>query len=129
MSEIKDKLLNIYGSFKLDEARHAKPTVNTQDVDSQEEPEVKFQDRIAKKIQDLQATMEDLKIAIEKEKNAIKNGQISPINGQNKIDNWKSRLNSSEFKTQMLQQALDAYLDNQTSDNELKLKIAARKAA
>ena len=45
-----------------------------------------------------------------------------------KINSWQSRLNATMFKTQILQKALDAYLNDQSEDNELNLKIAAAKA-
>ena len=128
MSEISDKLKNIYGSFQLDEARHARPVepVDGEVVDV--EPEPSFSDTIAKKITDMQSTIEDLKQAIANEQESIKNGSIGAANGQMKIDSWQNRLNSTQYKVQMLQTALDAYLGDQSEDNELQLKIAAAKA-
>lgn len=120
---IAEELKRIFEGFEYDEARHARPVENPDAVE--DDPEPSFSDIVSKKIADMQTTIEDLKTAIENEQQEIKAGHIGSANGMAKINNWQSRLNSTLFKSQMLQKALDTYMNDQSEDNELKLKIAA----
>lgn len=126
MSTISEKLRGIFEGFEFDEARHARPIENPETPT--EEPEPSFTDYISKKITDMKTTIDELKTAIENEQQSIKTGNIGSAAGMEKINSWQSRLNATMFKTQMLQKALDAYLNDQSEDNELNLKIAAAKA-
>lgn len=123
---IAEELRRIFEGFEYDEARHARPVENPETAE--EDPEPSFADMVSKKIADIQTTIEDLKTAIENEQQEIKAGHIGSANGMAKINNWQSRLNTALYKSQMLQTALDAYMGDQSEDNELKLKIAAAKA-
>ena len=123
---IAEELKRIFEGFEYDEARHARPVENPDAVE--DDPEPSFSDIVSKKIADMQTTIEDLKTAIENEQQEIKAGHIGSANGMSKINNWQSRLNSTLFKSQMLQKALDTYMNDQSEDNEIKLKIAAAKA-
>ena len=123
---IAEELRRIFEGFEYDEARHARPVEDPETAGN--DPEPSFTDIVSKKIADMQVTIEDLKAAIANEQQEIKNGHIGSANGMAKINNWQSRLNATLFKSQMLQTALDAYMGDQSEDNELKLKIAAAKA-
>lgn len=122
---IKEELQRIFEGFEYDEARHARPAENPNPEAPESDPEPSFTDMIAKKISNMQTTIEDTKSAIENEQKSIKAGQIGSVNGMAKINSWQSRLNATQYKMQMLQKALDAYTQDQSEDNELKLKIAA----
>ena len=123
---IAEELRRIFEGFEYDEARHARPVEDPEAADVEQEPS--FTDMISKKISDMQSTMEDLRSAIANEQESIKAGSIGSANGMAKINNWQSRLNATQYKAQMLQTALDAYMNDSSEDNELKLKIAAAKA-
>ena len=123
---IAEELRRIFEGFEYDEARHARPVEDPEAADVEQEPS--FTDMISKKISDMQSTMEDLRSAIANEQESIKTGSIGSANGMAKINNWQSRLSATQYKAQMLQTALDAYMNDSSEDNELKLKIAAAKA-
>ncbi len=134
MDTILEKLKRIYESFEYEEGRHSNAEIKNGELDNPEEPTDKpesekakesFADYINRKIINLQKTTEELKMAIEREQENIKNGHIGQINGLEKINGWQSRLNANEFKKQMLQKALEAYTNDQSEDNEYKLRLAA----
>lgn len=137
MATILEKLKRIYESFEYEEGRHSNAEIKNSKLDNpeeptnepeSEEPEESFTDYVNRKITNLQKTIEELKIAIEREQENIKNGHIGQANGLEKINGWQSRLNANEFKKQMLQKALEAYTNDQSEDNEYKLRLAAIKS-
>lgn len=134
MATMLEKLKRIYEGFEYEEGRHSNAEIKNSKIDNpeepvnepeSEEPEESFTDYINRKITNLQKTIEELKIAIEREQENIKNGHIGQVNGLEKINGWQSRLNVNEFKKQMLQKALEAYTNDQSEDNEYKLRMAA----
>lgn len=124
MPTVQEQLKKMFEGFEYDEARHARPVENP---NPDEEPEESFTDFINRKISNLQTTIEELKTAIDREQESIKAGSIGTVNGMEKINSWQSRLNATQFKVQMLKKALEAYMDDQSADNEYKLKMAALK--
>lgn len=129
-----ENIRKLYEGFEYEEGRHSKTTIDQNGIIAQndpaeeDEPEENFTDYINRKLANLQKTSEELKIAIEREQDNIKNGHIGQVNGMEKINGWQSRLNTNEFKRQILQKALEAYTNNQSYDNEHNLRMAAIKS-
>ena len=134
MSKMNELLVKLYESVEIDElARHtasylSQPKETPEEPETKEEPESTFTDFVNNKIKNIQKTIINIQSAIENEQNAIRNGEIGAANGQRKIDSWKTSLNNSQYKMQILQKALDAYLTNSSEENELNLRIATAKA-
>lgn len=125
MESIKETIKKIFENFDneeliFDEARHKR--LDTQTSEDEVEPELSIEDRVSRKISNMQQSLSDIENSISNEEENIKTGRMSPIHGQKRIDMWNNMKSSYGNKINLLQKALDQYLNDKNPDSEANLR-------